>query len=30
VRVADIIEELKDYGYEIDVNDYWADETEVM
>jgi len=29
-RVIDIIEELKDYGCEIDISDYWADETEVM
>lgn len=28
-RVIDIIEELKDYGCDIDVSDYWADETEV-
>lgn len=29
-RVIDIIEELKDYGCEIDISDYWADENEVM
>ncbi len=29
-RVIDIIEELKDYGCDIDISDYWADETEVM
>ncbi|WP_321777716.1 nucleotide sugar dehydrogenase [Sulfurimonas sp.] len=29
-RVIDIIDELKDYGCDIDISDYWADETEVM
>jgi UDP-N-acetyl-D-glucosamine/UDP-N-acetyl-D-galactosamine dehydrogenase len=29
-RVIDIIEELKDYGCNIDISDYWADEAEVM
>ncbi len=29
-RVIDIIEELKDYGCNIDISDYWADETDVM
>ena len=29
-RVIDIIEELKDYGCDIDISDYWADETDVM
>ncbi len=29
-RVIDIIEELKDYGCNVDISDYWADETDVM
>lgn len=29
-RVVDIIDELKDYGCNINISDYWADETEVI
>lgn len=29
-RVIDIIEELKDYGCNIDISDYWADKADVM
>ncbi len=28
-RVVDIIEELNDYGCEVEISDYWADEVEV-
>ncbi len=29
-RVVDIIEELKDYGCDVDISDYWADAQEVQ